>query len=301
LKILTLALLTISILAVGTTIVVLYNIASSKPPNPATSVMTNEVHDLFLHGKILLGQTPPYLPVPFVRGKVLVWDMESNTESTEIEKLLPSEKLAKSPEERITIFGVYPSLPSWPKVMAVYLPEKIPVGPYDIESGEKEEDKALADWIDNLGVSDSLPASAIIDDIRGLILAANSTYQSLPSTQSIVISGKVLVWDFARGINEDTYAEKHLPLEIIANSTEGKITVFAIVKETETMVGFYQPGGEPGYQVSLDVLVVHYPEKEIVGRQTVVGLFPPSETTNPFGDRGDVEGPTAEWILSLPR
>jgi len=264
--------------------------------------MTSEVRDLILSAN----SSFPYYDqgIPFVRGKVLVWDMVADKES-DVESFLPSETLAKSPDENITIFAVVnpQGYSSYVYLVAIYWPEKIIAGFHIIYvdySRDNATTREPAEWIIGLPISDALPAFTIINEVRGLILAANSSYQSPPDAPSPTLSGKVLVWNFVEN-NEADYVESILPSELVANSSEGKITVFAIVGVTWEIVGHYYPGGANAYQMYWDVLVLHCPEKEVVGRYTVVGLYPPSTATATSSASGDVSRPMAEWILSLPK
>ncbi len=302
-------LLIISILTIGATTSIAYYIYASQtqpstPLNPAISVITDQVRDLFFDYK-WSGQTPPYVPAPFVRGKILVWDIESDTEFIDIETLLPQEKLARSSEGRITIFGVYGVSYGMQDVLAVYWPEKIAVGPYAVEA-EIEDYKGLADWINSLPSSDALPASSSIKDIRNVILSANSTYPSTPEAQPPVLSGKVLVWDFSTSTagRESIYVEKLLPSELVANSLQETEIIFAIVKRQENIVGHYSRidspfSGYPAIQVVLDVLVVHYPGKEVLGRYSVEGDMPAQTSYSKWANEGDLNKPLAEWIQKL--
>jgi hypothetical protein len=117
------------------------------------------------------------------------------------------------------------------------------------------------------------------------------------------VQGKILVWDFVHQ-NTVTAVENRLPPEFVANSSEGKITIFAIVEQRSTVVGHYFPGGGLATQKYWDILVVYFPENKVVCRHTVVGDYPPSTITTiqgiPLGASGDIYGPTAEWITSLP-
>jgi hypothetical protein len=64
---------------------------------------------------------------------------------------------------------------------------------------------------------------------------------------------------------------KNVP-EIFANFSDWDITIFAIVKETIKTVGYYAPCSGPANQVYNDIIVVFYPEEEVVDRHTVHGL-----------------------------
>jgi len=273
-------------------------------PNPAIVVITKEVLDLIISANSSIANDPwDYEEITFVRGKVLVWDLAEDKES-DIELYLPSEILASSPDEKITIFAVInpmdPSYTSQVYVAAIYWPEKILAGFRAIDIDDSRENANVripAEWINGLPISEALPAFTIIDEVQDIILAANASYHSSLSDQSPTISGKVLVWDFDEN-KELSYVESILPGELVANSSKGKITVFAVVEKTYDVVGHYTPNGGAATQIYWDVLVLHYPENEIAGRHTVKGLYPPSRITG-YSASGDINRPMAEWIISL--
>ena len=145
-------------------------------------------------------------------------------------------------------------------------------------------------------------------------MAANSSYQSPFNATSLALHGGVLVWDFARGDKlvwgyyagdkEAFDVERLLPPELLANSLDGNMTLFAIVGQSEKTVGSYS-NGRSAIQIYRDVLVVKWPDKEVIGRHTVAGDSPPVVITVPEGSKmgahGDITAPTAEWILRLPK
>jgi hypothetical protein len=130
----------------------------------------------------------------------------------------------------------------------------------------------------------------------GLILDFRNFTLTYPSP---TLSGKILVWDFDEN-QEAKNVETIFPSQdIVAQSTADKITVFAVVEKTSTVVGHYSPSGGAAYQVYWDIIVLHYPEKELVGRHTVIGSYPPTSIYG-YAASGDIYRPTAEWILGLP-
>jgi hypothetical protein len=284
--------------------------------NPSSEVMTDEVRNSILDINSSfpindLNTHFSFFSPPYVRGKILVWDIMSNKEFTDVEMLMPSNILAQSPDENITVFAVF--IPQDPTsnvyVIAVYFPEGILVGPETIAidySRENAVNRVLAEWITSLDKNDHLPLSshleaiATIADMWDLIEAANSTYSSFPNATLPVLIGEVLVWDCTRNF-ESRAVEELLPPELVADSFEGETTVFAIVKEKRIVVGYYE-GFIEATRVYWDILVIHCPEKEVVGLYTVQGLYPKSVITIPLESFvGDINRPTAEWILSLPR
>ncbi len=137
-------------------------------PNPAHGVMTAEVRDLILN----VNSSYPFRPydttyesIPFIRGKVLVFsifDQMPNTEVFDVESLLPSDMIAKSPGENMTVFAVFNprDYTSSVYVVAVYSPEKILVGPQAVfvnYTRENAINRALAEYITSLPVSNLPP------------------------------------------------------------------------------------------------------------------------------------------------
>ena len=244
----------------------------------------------------------------FVRGKVLVWNIIENKEVTEIESLLPSELLAKSPNENITIFAIVQSFGNYGhQLVEIYWPEKEVVGIkniYDLNNTGIAANTLTSNWINSLPKRDFIPAHTIIADVQSLVSEAKSSYQTPPNETTLALNGKVLVWNFYLGDREASDVEELLPSELLANSLNEKITLFAIVGEDVKTVGTYSNGGS-AFQVYRDVLVVKWPEKEVIGRQTVEGERPPIIITvygnSTAGATGNITAPTAEWILNLPR
>lgn len=227
--------------------------------------------------------------------------MTEDKEATDIESLLPSEIVAKSPEGSITVFAIV----MFDQFIAVYWPEKEVFGiDYFPEQNDTSIDTAthIANWIACLPRRDFIPKNTIIADVQDLVSAAK--YQTSPNQVAIAVRGGVLVWDFYLGDREAVDVEKLLPQELLADSLDGDITLFAIVGQSREVVGHYSNGGE-AVKLQRDILVVKWPEKQVIGRHSVEGNNPPFVITvfegSTMGATGDITAPTAEWILSLPR
>jgi hypothetical protein len=278
----------------------------SLMPIDTQSAMINEIWSLVLKVNATYYDYYPFDNIELVRGKVMVFSAFDTDPAARlnVENLLPSEMIAEASDENVTMFAIFNPRDgrSTVYVAAIYWPEKILVGPEPVfvnYAKDNAVNTALAEWILDLPKINSLPAFTIIDDIRNVILNANSTYQSSPYEPLPTISGKVMVYNFVEN-QQETNVENDLSSELeLAHLADEKITVFAIVDVTAVKVGFYTSGGD-AYQIYWDILVLHYPEKEVVGRHKVIGLFPPAVIDTGWRT-GDIKGPTVEWILSLPR
>ncbi len=237
----------------------------------------------------------------------MIWDMRENQEVTDVESLLPSELVAKSPDENLTIFAITDSdgIHNY-EIVEVYWPEREIGGfknLYNYDSPNPDIKALTANWINSLPKRDFIPTFTIIPEVRGLILAAKSSYQPPSNASSPTVNSRVLVWDFIDD-REASDVESFLPSELLANSLNGNITLFAIVKQTEQTVSHYSNGG-PAIQKYWDILVLQWPENKVVNRHTVTGYEPPFIISVHPGDTsgasGDIMEPTAKWILSLPR
>ena len=96
--------------------------------------------------------------VSFVHGKVLVWDMAANEEFVGVESLLTPESQAKSSGENMTIFALT-DVGAWVHAVAIYWPEKVFAGSYDIPIDYSRENATIripAEWINGLPRIDSV-------------------------------------------------------------------------------------------------------------------------------------------------
>lgn len=131
---------------------------------------------------------------------------------------------------------------------------------------------------------------AIVENVRPLVEVAKA--QEVTET-AISIRGSPLVWD----MTTDSGWVGTLPLI----KRPQCITLFIITAKHDFQTGTYSISGQPGYRQVADIVVIYWPEKEIVGMRAVGGEFPPEfRPVEQRPEYGNLDKGVAEWVDSLP-
>jgi len=116
----------------------------------------------------------------------------------------------------------------------------------------------------------------------------------------IRLHGKALVWDC--GANKLSRAHRLLPYAMRTFYPKDNITVFLVMTPRPVAVGSYSISHQNAYRQGVEVLVVLWPEKRVLGRHVVLSADPPSQRV--VVDKPEyarLDEPIAKWIMSLPK
>jgi hypothetical protein len=116
----------------------------------------------------------------------------------------------------------------------------------------------------------------------------------------LVLADRVLVWDVASDHRSGAYDA--LPGALRARAKDRGMTVVLVLGTRTEQVGTYTISQQPGYRQYVDVCLVHWPDRRVLGMHSVVSSEPPSSRiVQARPEYGDPDAPIANWLSGLRR